>query len=589
MIAATPDPTERSSLPAESIPRPCGDLASSDTYDVIVVGYGPSGLVLASALGRRGHRVLAVERWASLYGLPRLTHIDGEVARIIQNVGDVDRALQGSEPASEYIWRNGEGETLLTVDWSGESSGYAAHYTMYQPDIEDAIDADIRDQDTVDVLQGWQAVHLSQDSDEVTLRIRPWSKDRQGQTGQPGDRSDGTHPDDRTVTARYIVGADGANSFVRTSLGIERDDLESNDVWLNLDTEKLRELPERFAVSTQFCDPVRPNMFMPIGARRHRFEVAVLPGESLEEAATEEYAWRWFRERHGLGPDDVRILRQIVYVFSARTAQRWREGRAFLIGDAAHTMPPYMGQGACSGMRDGLTLAWKLDLVLRGFADDAFLDTYEAERRPHVAVIQATSVALGEIANLRDVEAAKARDEAFRTGTAPPPPPFPTIDAGYLAPGEQPFAGTLSPQGVITKDWRTGLFDDIIGNRINLVTSGDPASVLSRSQFDRLAEVGVDIVSTRPGNPWSVTDDNGTYRDYFAAIGAEAYVARPDFVVFGTGSMAEVPGLVDELLGQLRGARAWREQALGAQTPRVPTPRAQNSETAGAEATVVSA
>lgn len=103
MIAATPDPTERSSLPAESIPRPCGDLASSDTYDVIVVGYGPSGLVLASALGRRGHRVLAVERWASLYGLPRLTHIDGEVARIIQNVGDVDRALQGSEPASEYI------------------------------------------------------------------------------------------------------------------------------------------------------------------------------------------------------------------------------------------------------------------------------------------------------------------------------------------------------------------------------------------------------------------------------------------------------------------------------------------------------
>ncbi|RAF62461.1 3-(3-hydroxyphenyl)propionate hydroxylase, partial [Burkholderia multivorans] len=96
--------------------------------------------------------------------------------------------------------------------------------------------------------------------------------------------------------------------------------------------------------------------------------------------ATEEYAWRWFRERQALGSDDVRILRQIVYVFSARTAQRWREGRGFLIGDAAHTMPPYMGQGACSGMRDGLTLAWKLDLVLRGFADDAFLDTYEAER-----------------------------------------------------------------------------------------------------------------------------------------------------------------------------------------------------------------
>lgn len=513
-------------------------------YDVAVVGYGPSGLVLASALGRRGHRVVVIERWKTLYGLPRLNHIDGEVARIIQNVGDIEVALKGAEPADEYVWRNGEDRKLLTVDWTGESSGYAAHYTMYQPDIEDAIDADIKTRDNVDVYQGWKAVELDQDADGVTLRIRQWDR-------QDPDRWDHGE-DDRVIRARYIVGADGANSFVRTSLGIERDDLESDDVWLNLDTEKLRELPERYSTSTQYCDPIRPNMSMPIGATRQRFEVAILPGESQEEAATEEYAWRWFRERHNLGPEDVRILRQIVYIFSARTAVRWRDGRAFLIGDAAHTMPPYMGQGACSGMRDGLTLAWKLDLVLRGHADDAFLDTYETERRPHVAAIQAGSVALGDIANTLDVEVARARDEAFFAGEELDAPPFPIIEAGYLAGGEQPHAGTLTPQGRIEKDGRTALFDDIIGNPLNLVTVGDPASVLSAEQFDRLAEVGVAVVSLTPGTPWSVSDVASTYRDFFAAIDAEAYVARPDFVVFGTGSMAEVPGLVEDMLAQLR-------------------------------------
>lgn len=211
------------------------EAAASTTYDVAVVGYGPSGLVLASALGRRGHRVVVIERWKTLYGLPRLNHIDGEVARIIQNVGDVEVALKGSAPADEYVWRNGAGEKLLTVDWSGESSGFAAHYTMYQPDIEDAIDADVRTRDNVDVLQGFKGIDLSQDAEGVTLRVRPWSRD---------DETAADHgEDDLTIRAKYIVGADGANSFVRESLGIDRDDLECNDVWLNLDTEKVRDLP----------------------------------------------------------------------------------------------------------------------------------------------------------------------------------------------------------------------------------------------------------------------------------------------------------------------------------------------------------
>ena len=99
--------------------------------------------------------------------------------------------------------------------------------------------------------------------------------------------------------------------------------------------------------------------------------------------------------KYGIGPEDIEPIRQIVYTFEARIAERWRDGRVFLIGDAAHTMPPHIGQGLCSGMQDAGNLAWKLDLVLRGVTEDSLLDTYEVERRPHVTSWIEVSLAVG--------------------------------------------------------------------------------------------------------------------------------------------------------------------------------------------------
>ncbi|MGH3587409.1 MAG: bifunctional 3-(3-hydroxy-phenyl)propionate/3-hydroxycinnamic acid hydroxylase, partial [Pseudonocardia sp.] len=427
-------------------------------YDVAIVGYGPTGLVLASALGSAGHRVVVLERKPRLYGLPRLTHIDGETARIIQSVGDVDHALRDAVAIPSYRYLNGSGETLLELDWCGNVCGYPAHISMYQPDIEDAIDARVRATGNVTVDQGWAVVALGQDDQRVEL------------TARAGDRAK------RTLTARYLVGADGAHSDVRTALGIPRSDLGVDDRWLNIDTERRRALPERFDRLTQFCDPARGSMYMPIGRSRQRFELAVLPGEEQQAFEEPEFAWRWLRETHGLGPDDVRILRQVVYTFEARIAESWRRGRVFLAGDAAHTTPPYMGQGACSGMRDGVTLAWKLDLVLRGLADERLLDTYEAERRPHATAITRASVALGRVAKTHDPQEAAARDAAFRAGDVPPPPAFPTITAGVVHPA--PPAGTLAPQGVIRTGGGFGRYDDVFGSGFSLVSREDPSRVL---------------------------------------------------------------------------------------------------------------
>ncbi|MFW0795211.1 bifunctional 3-(3-hydroxy-phenyl)propionate/3-hydroxycinnamic acid hydroxylase [Gordonia sp. CPCC 205515] len=504
--------------------------------DVAVVGYGPTGQVLASLLGRQGHRVAVFERWPSLYGMPRLTHIDGETARIIQSAGDVDVALRDASPAATYEWRNGNGDLLLALDWSGVSSGFAAHWTMYQPDIEDSIHLRASSYPTVGIEQGVDVVGLVQHDDHVALTVRPRSCDRDQQWEAPSA--------DRIVTARYVVGADGANSFVRRAIGVDCDDLGVDDRWLNIDTECLRPLGDAFQVTQQFCDPVQPNMFMPIGQSRQRFEVAVRDDDPAE-MATEDYAWRWLHERHGLGPTDVRILRHVIYTFSARTARRWQVGRVFLAGDAAHTMPPYMGQGACSGMRDGITLAWKLSMVLTGAASADLLATYETERRGHAEVIQRCAVELGRVANLKDPVAAAERDDMFRRGEVPPLPPFPTITNGVVLPGS--LAGTLGPQGLIVAERGRGRFDDLHRWGFTVVCSRDPHDVLSTAQLAFLSSIGAAVATTAPGTPRSFEDADGTYDHYFAEHGVEAYIERPDFHLFGAGSVDDLPSMVDAL------------------------------------------
>lgn len=527
------------------------ESTTTTDYDVAVVGYGPTGLVLSSMLARAGHRVVVIERWPSLYGMPRLTHIDGETARIIQAAGDVDEALRDAAPAAVYEWRNHAEDLLIAVDWSGESSGFAAHYSMYQPHIECSIDDRNRTRPNLDVHQGTVLVGMEQSDEYVELTVRPWSRDRDAQWADAPER---------TVTARYVVGADGAGSMVRHILGIGRTDLHVDDRWLNIDTECTRPLGDRFDTARQFCDPHQPHMFMPIGRSRQRFEVAVRPEDDAQEMATEEFAWRWLRAQHDLGPEDLTILRHIVYTFSACTADTWRAGRVFLAGDAAHTMPPYMGQGACSGMRDSITLAWKLHLVLSGKADDALLDTYETERRPHVEVIQACAVELGRVANLKDPVAAAARDAAFQRGEVPPLPPFPTIAAGVIDADDsgvpRGFAGTLAPQGVVRRGERSGRFDDLHPWGFTLVSTGDATELLGPDRLAFLAELGGTVVTLEPGHAHSVVDEEGTYAAYFAATGTEAFLARPDFHLYGAGALTDLPRLVDGLRATLSAAPA---------------------------------
>jgi 2-polyprenyl-6-methoxyphenol hydroxylase-like FAD-dependent oxidoreductase len=517
-------------------------MEESTQYDVAIVGYGPGAQCLAALLGAKGHRVTAFERFPYLYNLPRAGHIDHEAVRMIQAVGDAQAVVDTMwEVRGDYVWLNGEGQLLMLqpehdVD-AAAVSGWFSDYSQWQPNLEAAFDAAAQ-ASGVEVQLGWLAVGLEQDGDGAKLVVERAELDAGGLPVGTGER--------RTVRARYVVGADGANSMVRDALGIEREDLGADERWLVCDMRTLQ--PLEFTPNIgQICDPRRPRMLMPLGRAHRRFEWMLLPHETIEEMSRPEVAWGLLEE-FGVTPETHEIARDVVYTFQARIAERWRDRRVFLTGDAAHTMPPFAGQGLLSSLRDSNNLAWKLDLVLRGLATDALLDTYERERRPHVHAWTQISLAEGRVSCELDPQRAAERDARLLAGEPldiPHPPNITgplTADGGPLG---HPLAGTLGLQGRIRRGDTVARFDDLLGaSRFSVVAMGlDPRTVLSGEQLAWLELIGAIVTEVRADE-----DVDGTYAAYFSTHGIVAVINRPDFLVFGAArDGVGLARLVDDL------------------------------------------
>ncbi|HEY2055435.1 MAG TPA: bifunctional 3-(3-hydroxy-phenyl)propionate/3-hydroxycinnamic acid hydroxylase [Solirubrobacterales bacterium] len=529
-----------------------GSERSSRLADVAVIGAGPVGLTLAALLARNGVDVVVVERYPSLYNLPRAGHIDHEVMRVLQNLGCHTKLLEDAIECGTYELRNVKGELLLEFPWGSDGiSGWHSDYMMYQPVLEDALDLRVMDDPRIVVHRGFEVFDLREGEDRVEVFAR--RPEAEASAFGPA------HPAETVmIEARYVVAADGGRSVSRDLLGIEREDLGYSQEWLNVDCRRRR--PVKLTPdSGQLCDPRRPTTFLPLGKRHRRFEWILLPGESPEEMSSPTTAWRLMAEQ-GLGAADVTIVRQHVWKFEARLAREWRRGRVMLAGDAAHTMPPFQGQGMCSGVRDATNLAWKLKLVLDGIAPDSLLDTYEAERKPHVRAWTLLSIETGEVLATLDPEEAERRDEAHRSGQAKGMTTIPPLDGIVLRGGDgvaAPGAGSLGLQARVAEAGRVGLFDDVVGGGFGVVSvAGDPGAVLDGARRARLEALGARVTELSGADSGTGTVDvDGRYSEYFQANDWEVVVTRPDFYVFGGGSLSELPHIVDSLLSQIEEPR----------------------------------
>ena len=525
-------------------------MTGPDAYDVVQIGYGPVGQVMSALLGRAGHRVAVFERWPDAYPLPRAGHIDDEIMRIFQGIGAADEFEKSAVPVPAYDWFNGERQLLLHMDWSQPTlSGWQSHYLMYQPEMEDALTGAAARFSSVSVVRGWEAVAIEECSDHVEVRLREGCLD--GDSWVPTGNT-------RTVTAQFVIGSDGAMSFTRRHAAIPWDDLGFEEDWLVVDIRPRNpdvhiDMPD----AGQICDPQRPiSLFRWLGRSHCRWEFMMLAGETTAEMTRDEQLWSLL-EPWNVTAREFDIVRSAVYTFRSLLARRFRKDRVLLVGDAAHLMPPFIGQGMCSGIRDAANLAWKLDLVLRGVADAALLDTYTIERRPHVEQVIRMSMELGRIVCIVDPDAAAERDKAFFADEAPLPPPFPSLASGVLHGGAGgALVGHLGVQGRIVSGGMVGRADDLLGGGWSVLSVRAGATeVLSPDQAAFLKEIGARVVHVSQAavdSEFAVVDIDATYARWFAQLGADVIMIRPDHYIYGlAGRVEEFPGLVDELRGQL--------------------------------------
>ncbi|WP_051965799.1 bifunctional 3-(3-hydroxy-phenyl)propionate/3-hydroxycinnamic acid hydroxylase MhpA [Kitasatospora mediocidica] len=542
-------------MPKVSPHEPSPSPTDPTDVDVVVVGNGPVGAALSVLLAQRGWRTTVLERRRRPYTLPRATSFDGETARLLAACGIGPELGRITEPASGYQWRTAGGETLLDIEFRPQGPyGWPDANTMHQPALEELLAARAAELPGVTVLPGRQAVGITEQGDRVLVA----AEDEDGAV--------------QTVSARWVVGCDGANSFVRHHLDVPVTDLGFSYEWLLCDVA-LREPRAFVPTNVQICDPARPTTLVGSGPGHRRWEFMRLPGERAAELNREETAWRLL-EPFGVTPDTATLLRSTTYMFQARWAEQWRVGRVLLAGDAAHLMPPFAGQGMCSGIRDVVNLAWKLDLVLRGRADDTVLDSYTEERRAQVRESIMSSVQLGRVICVTDPAAAAERDAtvlANRRGQGPtrPEPAKPLADGllygGGAEDGPARPAGEVVPQGAVTGPGGSGPFDEVVGRGFVLLLAAHADARLGAERLAFLAGLGAHVVRLRPAGGASsaapepaaveVVDADGVYGAYLARYGAGALLVRPDYHVFGAAAGPEgAAALVDDLRARLEAA-----------------------------------
>ncbi|MEM6662015.1 MAG: bifunctional 3-(3-hydroxy-phenyl)propionate/3-hydroxycinnamic acid hydroxylase [Pseudomonadota bacterium] len=456
-------------------------------YDAAIIGLGPVGAVLANLLGLQGLKVGVFERAEQIHDLPRAVHFDDDAMRVFQTIGIADQVAGVSRINAGMRFVDPGGKLLL--DWPRPQEpgpqGWHPSWRFHQPDLERLLRARLSDRDTVGQHLGWTVTDLADTADAVQI------------TAQRGDET-------QTHSARFVVGCDGGRSFTRERIGGGTEDLGFHERWLVVDVLLARDRPDLGDYTIQHCHPAHAATYVRGPGLRRRWEIA-LGNLDLPEVPGPEDIWphlsRW------LQPGEAEIERAAIYTFHSMIAHRWRNGRLLIAGDAAHQMPPFMGQGLCAGIRDAANLAWKLGIACRAGPD--LLDTYQSERAPHVREYIQGAIRLGGLINASDPDAALKGAFQQPDGSRKMASLAPRLGPGLW---NGPDGGRCAPQPRL-KDGR--LLDDVAGYAPVLVAEPEIAGAMEAS--------GPLIIATdRFKGP--------------ATLPAPAVLIRPDRHIWGTAA-----------------------------------------------------
>ncbi|MEH0841201.1 bifunctional 3-(3-hydroxy-phenyl)propionate/3-hydroxycinnamic acid hydroxylase [Micromonospora sp. CPCC 205711] len=496
-------------------------------YDVIIAGYGPVGVTAANLLGGMGVRVAVVERDASIFPRARAISTDEETIRIWQGLGLAERLKEDMLAGLPIDFVDARGRSFLSLAPAPRGNGHPPQLFIYQPAMEQVLRDGVDRYPNVEVLLGHECEAVEQDSDSVTVTAR--------------DLTDDTL---RTLRGAYLIAADGGSSPIRTQLGTGFDGRTYHDRWVVIDTKVKRDWDTVDRLRFH-CDPARPAVDCPTPLGHHRWEFPVLPGEDEQNLVSHDYIWRLLR-RYGRTPDEVEILRAVVYSHHVRFAERWRVGRIFLAGDAAHAMPPWIGEGMSSGVRDAGNLCWKLAAVLRGELPDDVLDSYEVERKPHVREMTAQAVRFGRIITERRPGLAAVRNAAFRVLMRVPAFRAYMQEAGWFPDtsyrkglldhtgGNRAVGNQLPQPWVQTDGGDHARLDDVLAGRWTLLHTG-PARPWSAWAAGAVSCRQVTPAGSAPA-PGTIVDSDDVLIPWMRQHRATVLALRPDAVVYAAAT-----------------------------------------------------
>jgi 3-(3-hydroxy-phenyl)propionate hydroxylase len=579
----------------------CNMAARSDAVDtdVVIVGCGPVGATAANLLGIYGYDTTVIERQEEIHPFPRAVVLEGGIARVFQSAGLIDDIIEHTDPMSIYSFRDSAKRPQFTFN-QGDEPGFLSWNMFPQPDLERELRAGFDRFDHVSLQLGHEALDVEQDTKGATTTVKDYATNSTEE-----------------LRSKYVIGCDGGRSTVRKIVSEEFRDwgYDEDHTWVVVDThvDNPEDVPDPVGfeekryndrpAAWQWPNPERPFTIVPVAGEHIRFEFALVDGETEVDFKNNTERIHDVVRKH-LGDFGFEVFRASVYDLHSIIADRWRDGRIFIAGDAAHQMPPFAGRGMAEGVRDAQNLTWKLNLVMSGRASESLLDSYEEERMPIAEEAVKLSMTLGDMVDVQDRSTSMLHDIGFRILNAIPSvhevlhdlvPPETPLQSGihsedHVGEPREPIAkgpfvrlpasiqeslpAPLRPGGTAAKNRlpqphiRTGfgevsMLDDVIGvGRFAVVGwECDPQVMLSESALAYLDQLQTQFVMvTSVEENLERTPETGTVvahetetklKEWFNGHDGDVAVVRPDRYVFGLAQTTAVPALVDELRQQL--------------------------------------